>query len=147
MFFLPRKGSERNSEGFLFRGTAGIPSEITICSVYSVFRGINFWSEIPNPTTTALVTSFPLSLRGFLLSVWQVEFELTLGCRREKTTSKDGEKYDLFLSFLIQFTLYSTFHHGEGEITDEKGGLGRLQALLNGRPAHKKALAFKNSLA
>jgi hypothetical protein len=79
-FSLPRKGSERNSEnllhflfygmefrvvfssaegfrtefrGFLFRGTAGIPSEITICSVYSVFRGIIFLSEIPNPTETA----------------------------------------------------------------------------------------------
>ncbi len=35
---------------FLFRGTTGIPSEITICSVYSVFRGIIFLSEIPNPT-------------------------------------------------------------------------------------------------
>ncbi len=34
---------------FLFRGTTGIPSEITICSVYSVFRGIIFFSEIPNP--------------------------------------------------------------------------------------------------
>jgi hypothetical protein len=34
---------------FLFRGTTGIPSEITICSVYSVFRGIIFLSEIPNP--------------------------------------------------------------------------------------------------
>ncbi len=76
-FSLPRKGSERNSEslllflfygtefrvffssaegfgtefrGFLFRGAAGIPSEITICSVYSVFRGIIFLSEIPNPS-------------------------------------------------------------------------------------------------
>ncbi len=36
--------------GFLFRGIAGIPSEITICSVYSVFRGIIFLSENPNPT-------------------------------------------------------------------------------------------------
>ncbi len=36
-------------QDFLFRGTAGIPSEITICSVYSVFRGIIFLSEIPNP--------------------------------------------------------------------------------------------------
>jgi hypothetical protein len=33
-------------------GTAGIPSEITICSVYSVFRGIIFLSEIPNPRTS-----------------------------------------------------------------------------------------------
>ncbi len=76
LFSLPLKGSEGNSErlllflfrgtefrvvfssaeGFgtefrelLFRGTAGIPSEITICSVNSVFRGIIFSSKIPNP--------------------------------------------------------------------------------------------------
>ncbi len=49
LFSLMRKGSERKSKGFLFRGTAGIPSEITIGSVYFVFRGINFLSEIPNP--------------------------------------------------------------------------------------------------
>ena len=75
-FSLPQKGSERNSKnlllflfygtefrvvfssaegfgtefrGFLFRGTAGIPSEITICSVSSVFLGIIFLSEISNP--------------------------------------------------------------------------------------------------
>ncbi len=34
--------SERNSESFLFRGTAGIPPEQTNCSVYSVFRGVIF---------------------------------------------------------------------------------------------------------
>ncbi len=45
LFFLPRKGWECNSESFLFHGTAGIPSEMTICSVYSVFRGIIFLSE------------------------------------------------------------------------------------------------------
>ncbi len=77
MFSLPLKCSEGNSEssrlflfngtefrvvfsfaegfgtefrGFLFGGTAGIPSEITICSVYSVFRGIIFLSVIPNPS-------------------------------------------------------------------------------------------------
>jgi hypothetical protein len=50
LFPLPRKGSEQNSERFLFRGTAGIPSEMIICSVYSVFRGIIFLSEIPNPS-------------------------------------------------------------------------------------------------
>jgi hypothetical protein len=73
LFSLPLKGSEGNSEsmllflfprkvvfsstegfgtefrGFLFCGTAGIPSEITVCSVYSVFWGIIFLSEIPNP--------------------------------------------------------------------------------------------------
>jgi hypothetical protein len=78
LFSLPLNGSEGNSESlllflvhgmefrivfssaegfgtefreFLFRGTAGIPSEITICSFYSVFRGIIFLSEIPNPIT------------------------------------------------------------------------------------------------
>jgi hypothetical protein len=50
-FYLPRNRSERNSESFLFRGTAGIPSELTICSVYSVFRGIIFLSDIANPST------------------------------------------------------------------------------------------------
>ncbi len=48
-FYLLRKGSERNSESFLFCGAAGIPPEIPICSFYSVFRGIIFLSEIPNP--------------------------------------------------------------------------------------------------
>jgi hypothetical protein len=82
---LPRNGSERNSENlhlfwfhgtkfrvsaeglgtefrdFPFRGTTGIPSEITICSVYSVFRGIIFLSEIPSPT---LDSPSPLSDMG-----------------------------------------------------------------------------------
>ncbi len=49
-FSLPRKGSERNSERFLFRGTAGIPSEMINCSVCSVFHRIIFLSEIPNPS-------------------------------------------------------------------------------------------------
>ena len=51
LFSLSRNGSEQNSENFLFRRTAGIPSEITICSVYSVFRGIIFLSEIPDPSS------------------------------------------------------------------------------------------------
>ncbi len=78
LFSLPLKDSEGNSESlllllfhgtefrvvfpsaegfgteyrkFLFRGTVGIPSEITICSVYSVFRGIILLSEIPNPSS------------------------------------------------------------------------------------------------
>ncbi len=36
-FSLPRNGSDRNSESFLIRRTAGIPSEITIYFVYPVF--------------------------------------------------------------------------------------------------------------
>jgi hypothetical protein len=50
-FLFRGRARNGNSESFLFRGTAGIPSEITICSVYSVFRGIIFLSEIPNPNS------------------------------------------------------------------------------------------------
>ncbi len=39
--------TERNSERFLFRGTAGIPSEIPICSGYFIFRGIMFCRKFP----------------------------------------------------------------------------------------------------
>jgi hypothetical protein len=49
--FSSAEGFGTEFRDFLFRGTAGIASEITICSVYSVFRGI-FLSEIPNPTST-----------------------------------------------------------------------------------------------
>ncbi len=48
-FFSSAEGFGTEFRGFLFRGTVGIPSEITICSVYSVFRGIIFLLEIPNP--------------------------------------------------------------------------------------------------
>ncbi len=47
--FSSAEGFGTEFRDFLFRGTTGIPSELTICSVYSVFRGINFLSEIPNP--------------------------------------------------------------------------------------------------
>ncbi len=49
IFFPLRNGSEQNSKNFLFRGTAGILPEQSNCSVYSVFRWINFMSEIANP--------------------------------------------------------------------------------------------------
>jgi hypothetical protein len=48
--FSSAEGFGTEFREFLFRGTAGIPSEITICSVNSVFRGIIFLSEIPNPS-------------------------------------------------------------------------------------------------
>jgi hypothetical protein len=51
--FSSAEGFGTEFRGFLFRGTAGIPSEITICSGYSVFRGIIFLSEIPNPSRKA----------------------------------------------------------------------------------------------
>ncbi len=53
-FSVPRNGSERNSESFLFRGTAGIPPELTKCSVYSVFRGIIFCRKLPTLCLTTL---------------------------------------------------------------------------------------------
>jgi hypothetical protein len=48
-FFAERFGTEFRD--FVFRGTTGILSEITICSIYSIFRRIIFLSEIPNPNS------------------------------------------------------------------------------------------------
>ncbi len=56
--FSSAEGFGTEFRDFLFRGTAGIPSEITICSVYSVFRGIIFLSEIPNPTLGSIRIQF-----------------------------------------------------------------------------------------
>jgi hypothetical protein len=56
--FSSAEGFGTESREFLFRGTAGIPSEVVICSVYSVFRGIIFLSEIPNPTCNIISDSF-----------------------------------------------------------------------------------------
>ncbi len=53
--FSSAEGFGTEFRDFLFRGTTGIPSEITICSVYSVFRGIIFLSEIPNPRPMLLI--------------------------------------------------------------------------------------------
>ncbi len=56
--FSSAEGFGTELREFLFRGTAGIPSEITICSVYSVFRGIIFLSEIPNPSCVIWFVEF-----------------------------------------------------------------------------------------
>jgi hypothetical protein len=48
--FSSAEGFGTEFRDFLFRGIAGIPSEIALCSVCSVFRGIIFLSEIPNPS-------------------------------------------------------------------------------------------------
>jgi hypothetical protein len=75
IFFLPTEfrvifssaeGFRTEFRDFLFRGTAGIPSEITICSVYSIFRGIIFLSEIPNRTPDRGGRRGPLTEEGFL---------------------------------------------------------------------------------
>ncbi len=47
--FSSAEGFGTEYRGFLFHGTTGIPSEITICFVYSVFRGIIFLSENSQP--------------------------------------------------------------------------------------------------
>ena len=60
--FSSAEGFRTEFREFLFFGTAGIPLEITICSVYSVFRGIIFLSEIPNPSSGLWTT---LSLFSF----------------------------------------------------------------------------------
>ncbi len=52
LVFFSAEGFRTEFRDFLFRGTTGISSEITICSVYSVFCGIIFLAEIPNPTWT-----------------------------------------------------------------------------------------------
>ena len=47
VIFSSAEGFGTEFRDFLFRGTAGIPSEIPICSVYSVFRGIIFCRKFP----------------------------------------------------------------------------------------------------
>ncbi len=49
-FSLPRNGSERNSEVFLFRETDGIPTELPSVPSCFIFRGIIFFSENGNPS-------------------------------------------------------------------------------------------------
>ncbi len=57
--FSSAEGFGTEFREFLFRGTTGIPLEITNCSAYSVFRGIIFLSEIPNPRSR-----LPLDVSG-----------------------------------------------------------------------------------
>ena len=66
VIFSSAEGFGTEFRDFLFRGTAGIPSEITLCSVYSVFRGIIFLSEIPNPTHTPCFSFDSASVKIFL---------------------------------------------------------------------------------
>ncbi len=134
MFSLPLKCSEGNSErsllflfngtefrvifssaegfgtefrGFLFRGTAGIPSEITICSVYSVFRGIFFLSEIPNPTYDA------------------GSFGASIGNARYKTSiAMVPDQYPTYPSSPPSFFLITDYHN------QRKGGMVFYQVFL-----------------
>ncbi len=88
--FSSAEGFGTELRGFLFHGTAGIPSEITICSVYSVFRGIIFLSEIPNPTYSGVFWYFTYS-------AWSSRSETLLNDRavhyaRSETLVKDRKK-------------------------------------------------------
>ncbi len=67
--FSSAEGFGTEFRDFLFRGTAGIPSEITICSVFSVFRGIIFLSEIPNPSPYTAAHAISVHARGALTHV------------------------------------------------------------------------------
>jgi hypothetical protein len=49
-FFSYAERFGMNSDRFMFRRTAGIPTEQTSYSIYSVFGGIIFLSKIANPT-------------------------------------------------------------------------------------------------
>ncbi len=76
----PRNSSERNSESFMFRGTVGIPSELTISSVYSVFRGRIILSEIANPAPYwAALHPTELRCTDFYVS-WHLRFLTFSSC-------------------------------------------------------------------
>jgi hypothetical protein len=48
----------------MFCGTAGNPQEQTNYSIYSVFRGIIFLSEIANPTSVFISIPIQWNLQG-----------------------------------------------------------------------------------
>ncbi len=80
-----QNGSERNSESFLFRGTAGIPPEQTNCSIYSVFRG-KFFVRNCQPYGTMSNRKQPSRL-DFWVVFWIVYFFASNSLRRsEKET-------------------------------------------------------------
>ncbi len=60
------RNSECRSETFLFGGIARIPSEKTICFVFSVFRGIIFSRKF-----STLLTSVAFTRKPILFSTWQ----------------------------------------------------------------------------
>ncbi len=67
VIFSSAEGFRTEFRDFLFRGTTGIPSEITICSDYSVFCGIIFLSEIPNPIRNQIRTDPVLTYPGMCM--------------------------------------------------------------------------------
>ncbi len=73
--FSSAEGFGKELRGFLFRGTAGIPSEITICSVYSVFRGIIFCRKFPTLILIMKSVSRCLGGRNFSrFKKWWIRF-------------------------------------------------------------------------
>jgi hypothetical protein len=62
--FLSAEGFEMEFRDFLFRGTTRIPSEITICSVYSIFRRIIFCRKF------LTLCSFCYSCIGWSISIY-----------------------------------------------------------------------------
>ncbi len=117
LFSLPGKGLEWNSERFLFHGTAGIPSKITICSVCSVFCWIIFLSEIPSPNPDT--DPDPVPNQGFLgLAIFQIFGE--------------NINFFLFLSFFIQYK--NTLHSATAKLVQIvilAGGMGEKNRKCN----------------
>jgi hypothetical protein len=92
--------AERNSEDFLFRGTAGIPPKQTNSSVYSVFRGIIFLSEIANPSTHPMGVRIPLmmfsslyTVAKFILPDWMDKVDSGTGLWSAGLCSLEGRYY------------------------------------------------------
>ncbi len=116
-FSVPWNGSERNiesffsmvqnSEHFLLCGMvrSGIPRifcsteqpEQTNCSVYSVFRGIIFLSEIANPSGSGMIYSesgFYIRMRGVPNSdYWRESSKLRIVCIFDYHRHSYAQKY------------------------------------------------------
>jgi hypothetical protein len=61
LFSLLWNGSERNSESFLFRGTAGIPPEVALWTYIFIWLGLN---------NVSLFTLYPSDSAPFKIFMW-----------------------------------------------------------------------------
>jgi hypothetical protein len=93
--FLFREGFGTEFRDFLFRGTTGIPSEITISSVYSVVRGIIFFCR-KFPTLRVMCIHFQVQCGERMCYIQQSchmsrrelqQYRPQFTCREKYTTS------------------------------------------------------------
>ncbi len=113
-FISSAEGFGTEFRDFLFRRTAGIPSEITICSVYSVFRGIIFLSEIPNPNTNC----------PFRRSIWNDDSKFCNLILNSSTT-----KYCIFSipTLKVQFEIQTKNEYSIWRIIPSNGSIIQLK--------------------